>query len=121
MCNSCNDEYTNILDRRFHAQPVACNNCGPHYSLYYKNKIITNITSIISTTSKLIEDGRITKNLRDVTVSGLTLETLLNIDAVSDDIQIEEPGSCGKRGQSIPVDNGGPKLRVKEMLIGGLT
>ena len=59
MCNSCSDEYINILDRRFHAQPVACNNCGPQYTLYHKGKIITSISSIISTTSKLIEDGKI--------------------------------------------------------------
>ncbi|MCK5028087.1 MAG: carbamoyltransferase HypF [Bacteroidales bacterium] len=33
MCEICNEEYHNVLDRRFHAQPVACNNCGPTYLL----------------------------------------------------------------------------------------
>ena len=59
MCNSCSDEYTNILDRRFHAQPVACNICGPQYSLYYKDNIIIDIDQILSTTSDLIKDGKI--------------------------------------------------------------
>ena len=36
MCKDCNSEYTNILDRRFHAQPIACEICGPEYSLYIK-------------------------------------------------------------------------------------
>lgn len=31
MCNSCEKEYNNPIDRRFHAQPIACNNCGPQY------------------------------------------------------------------------------------------
>jgi len=31
MCETCTEEYHNVLDRRFHAQPVACNNCGPTY------------------------------------------------------------------------------------------
>src|SRR3972149_3513666 len=28
MCDLCRSEYENIKDRRFHAQPVACKNCG---------------------------------------------------------------------------------------------
>ena len=32
MCPNCESEYNDILDRRFHAQPVACNHCGPVYS-----------------------------------------------------------------------------------------
>jgi len=30
MCPDCAAEYQNPLDRRFHAQPVACPICGPH-------------------------------------------------------------------------------------------
>lgn len=33
MCPQCAKEYTDILDRRFHAQPVACVECGPAYIL----------------------------------------------------------------------------------------
>ncbi|MDB2562131.1 carbamoyltransferase HypF [Sulfurimonas sp.] len=29
MCDSCQDEYINPLNRRYHAQPVSCNSCGP--------------------------------------------------------------------------------------------
>ncbi|WP_345347217.1 hypothetical protein [Candidatus Villigracilis affinis] len=29
MCDDCRAEYEHPLDRRFHAQPVACPNCGP--------------------------------------------------------------------------------------------
>lgn len=33
MCPDCDREYTDPSDRRFHAQPVACNHCGPvHYT-----------------------------------------------------------------------------------------
>jgi hydrogenase maturation protein HypF len=37
MCDDCKTEYTNVLDRRFHAQPIACEVCGPKYSLYVKS------------------------------------------------------------------------------------
>jgi len=33
MCPACQAEYGNPLDRRFHAQPTACRDCGPVYSL----------------------------------------------------------------------------------------
>ena len=40
MCRSCSEDYKNILDRRFHAQPVACNSCGPAYTYKDKEKTI---------------------------------------------------------------------------------
>lgn len=30
LCEACHIEYTDPLDRRFHAQPNACADCGPH-------------------------------------------------------------------------------------------
>ncbi|HLO83691.1 MAG TPA: carbamoyltransferase HypF [Nostocaceae cyanobacterium] len=30
MCSDCNQEYQDVENRRFHAQPVACHVCGPH-------------------------------------------------------------------------------------------
>ena len=33
MCEACRLEYQNPLDRRFHAQPIACPNCGPALKL----------------------------------------------------------------------------------------
>lgn len=59
MCETCKTEYTNVYDRRFHAQPVACNNCGPQYSLHYKCNLITNINDIIDVTSYLTEEGKL--------------------------------------------------------------
>ncbi len=34
MCETCRGEYEDVGDRRFHAQPVACNVCGPVYSAW---------------------------------------------------------------------------------------
>ena len=60
MCDDCKKEYTTILDRRFHAQPVACKNCGPHYSFYYNRENKTDeINEIISIANKEIMAGKI--------------------------------------------------------------
>ena len=36
FCESCNREYSNFDNRRFHAQTFACSDCGPNYKLYNK-------------------------------------------------------------------------------------
>ncbi len=37
MCNDCKKEYTDPFNRRFHAQPIACNTCGPTYTLWCRD------------------------------------------------------------------------------------
>ena len=32
MCSNCASEYHDVVDRRFHAQPIACSKCGPVYT-----------------------------------------------------------------------------------------
>lgn len=67
----------------------------------------------------MIRNGELAEPLRDVSVAGMTLETLMNIDAVSADFEMNKPGMCGKNGQGMYVDNGGPHIRVKELVVGG--
>lgn len=59
MCDTCKNEYTDIYNRRFHAQPVACNNCGPHYTLYYRCNFYNKINDILDIASYLTEAGKI--------------------------------------------------------------
>ncbi len=34
MCETCNIEYNDIRNRRFHAQPISCPQCGPVYTYH---------------------------------------------------------------------------------------
>ncbi len=68
----------------------------------------------------LIQNGEVTSLLREAAISGLILEVLKNIDALGDDLVIQDPGTCGKSLQGVRVDDGGPHTRVKEMVFGGL-
>lgn len=68
--------------------------------------------------SYLIENGEITKPLRDVSLSGKTLDILKLIDMVGSDLVLGHPGICGK-GQSVPVGDGGPHLRISRCIVGG--
>ena len=60
MCPECRHEYENVNDRRFHAQPVACSRCGPHYEMFVGGKIISKKTDVIvDTLAQYIENGEI--------------------------------------------------------------
>lgn len=56
MCEICKNEYNDVLNRRFHAQPVSCNNCGPKYKLKYKNKYYDKFDEILNITSNIINN-----------------------------------------------------------------
>lgn len=66
----------------------------------------------------LIKKGEVVTPLLNVSLSGLTLETLLNIDAVGKDLKFR-PGSCGKEDQLVPTGSGSPHLRIRNAVIGG--
>jgi len=59
MCQVCQAEYEDILDRRFHAQPVACNKCGPVYQMYVNGTTLNSLEEILAKTSELIKGGGI--------------------------------------------------------------
>jgi len=59
MCDDCRQEYNNINDRRFHAQPDACRNCGPELFLTDKNGTKIDSKNPIITASNLLYDNKI--------------------------------------------------------------
>lgn len=69
----------------------------------------------------LIENGRITEPVRDITLTGNLFETMHNIEGISNDLRIiESGGGCGKGGQQpLPVTFGSPHIRIKNVVVGG--
>lgn len=59
MCNACKDEYTDVLDRRYHAQPIACNACGPAYTYISTHKRICDFSSVLTQVTKDLSKGEI--------------------------------------------------------------
>jgi TldD protein len=64
-----------------------------------------------------IVNGEVGEPVRDASISGNTLETLLKVDAVGKDFELGA-GRCGK-GQTAFICDGGPHIRVKEVTVGG--
>jgi TldD protein len=67
----------------------------------------------------MIRNGELAEQVRDVSVSGMVLETLANALGVSRDFELQMPGNCGKDGQRMPVNSGGPYVKVREIVVGG--
>jgi len=68
----------------------------------------------------MIRNGRVEELLRPVMLSGNLFTTLQNIDAVGNDLDMNQGGGCGKGGQMpLPVSNGSPHIRIRKCLLGG--
>lgn len=70
--------------------------------------------------SYMIRQGKIAELLRPVTLTGNVFTTLKNIDAIGNDLEMNQGGGCGKGAQSpLPVSNGSPHIRIRHCLVGG--
>jgi len=68
----------------------------------------------------VIRNGRVEELLRPVVLTGNVFVTLENIDAIGNDLEMNQGGGCGKGGQSpLPVSNGSPHIRIRKCLVGG--
>lgn len=68
----------------------------------------------------LIEDGKLTKPVKDINIIGNGPEVLANIVMVGNDLKLAEGGwTCGKNGQSVPVSMGLPTVKVSSITVGG--
>lgn len=72
-------------------------------------------------TGYLIEDGKLTRPIKDTNIIGNGPQVLADTDMVGDDFAFDEGGwTCGKDGQSVPVSLGMPTVRVKSITVGGV-
>ena len=68
----------------------------------------------------MIRNGKIAEMVRPVVLTGNVFTTLHNIDAIGNDLDMNQGGGCGKAGQSpLPVSNGSPHIRIQNCLVGG--
>ncbi|MGB7758792.1 MAG: metalloprotease TldD [Bryobacteraceae bacterium] len=82
---------------------------------------ITNGNFVFSASeSYLIEDGHLTRPVRNATLTGNGPEALKYVSMVGNDLRLDEGvGICGKEGQSVPVGVGIPTLKIDRMTVGG--
>ena len=70
-------------------------------------------------TGYLIEDGKLTKPLRDLNIIGNGPEALRQISMVADNLKIDHSASmCGKEGQKAAVSQGLPTVLIDKLIVG---
>jgi TldD protein len=68
----------------------------------------------------LIENGRVTRPVRNATLIGNGPDALTRVSAVGSDLALDEGiGTCSKEGQTVPVGVGIPTIRIDRMTVGG--
>ncbi len=68
----------------------------------------------------MIRHGKLAEMVRPVVLTGNVFTTLKNIDAIGNDLEMNQGGGCGKGAQSpLPVSNGSPHIRIRHCLVGG--
>ncbi|MBP1678918.1 MAG: TldD protein, part of TldE/TldD proteolytic complex, partial [Bacteroidetes bacterium] len=69
----------------------------------------------------LIEDGKLTRPVKDVNIIGNGPKVLKDIVMVADDFKMDDGGwTCGKNGQGVPVSLGLPTVKVSKITVGGV-
>jgi TldD protein len=70
---------------------------------------------------RIIENGKMTKPVKDINIIGNGPEVLSKITMVADDFKMDEGGwTCGKNGQGVPVSMGLPTVKVSSITVGGV-
>ncbi|HVP57035.1 MAG TPA: TldD/PmbA family protein [bacterium] len=71
---------------------------------------------------QMIENGELAKPVKDVNLIGNGPQVLSDIVMVGNDYKLAEGGwTCGKNGQSVPVSQGLPTVKVSKITVGGVT
>ncbi|MDR1809523.1 MAG: TldD/PmbA family protein [Prevotella sp.] len=72
-------------------------------------------------TGCLIENGKLTRPVKDVNIIGNGPKALSDITMVGNNLKIDESAwTCGKDGQSVPVGQGLPSVLVRRLTVGGV-
>ena len=68
----------------------------------------------------LIEEGRLTAPVKQVTLIGTNVDILKKIEMLGSDLEFGlQTGTCGKEGQVVPVNDGCPTIKISRMTVGG--
>ncbi len=68
----------------------------------------------------LIENGRLTKPIKDINIIGNGPQALADIVMAANDSRLSDSTwTCGKDGQGVPVSMGLPTVKIKKLTVGG--
>lgn len=67
----------------------------------------------------IIENGKITKMVKDLNISGNLYNTLADISMIGNDFVLSKVGGCGKGQTNLRSCYGGPHILINNLVVGG--
>jgi TldD protein len=91
------------------------------YAVTYQGGMVNNTGKFTFSVNQgfLIENGKLTKPLKNATLIGTNTQILKNVSMIGSDTGFFL-GTCGKAGQSVPVTCGTPTIKIDKMTVGGI-
>jgi len=92
------------------------------YALHYQGGQVEDSGKFTFSVSSgfLIENGQLTTPVKQATLIGSNIDILQKISMVGCDLKFSwQTGTCGKAGQSAPVTDGCPTIKISAMTVGG--
>ncbi len=68
----------------------------------------------------LVKGGKVGPMIRDINISGNLYQTLMDIRAVGNDLELCRTGGCGKGQTNIRSCHGGPHVVIDNLVVGGM-
>ncbi|MCD6162329.1 MAG: TldD/PmbA family protein [candidate division Zixibacteria bacterium] len=68
----------------------------------------------------IVKNGKVGEMVRDINISGNLYQTLANIAAVGNDLELTKVGGCGKGQLNIRSCHGGPHTLINKLVVGGV-
>ncbi|MDD5091700.1 MAG: TldD/PmbA family protein [Candidatus Wallbacteria bacterium] len=68
----------------------------------------------------LVRNGKKDRMIRDINISGNLYQTLQNITAVGNDLNLSKAGGCGKGQTNIKSCHGAPHVIIRDVILGGV-
>jgi TldD protein len=93
---------------------------GIYAKKYYGGTTAMEMFTFSAGETYMIRHGKIAEAIRPIMLTGNVFNTLKNIDAIGNDLDMDQGGGCGKGEQApLPVSLGSPHIRIQRCLIGG--
>ena len=93
---------------------------GIYAKKYYGGTTAMEMFTFSAGETYMIRNGKIAEAIRPIMLTGNVFNTLKNIEAIGNDLDMDQSGGCGKGSQApLPVSLGSPHIRIQRCLIGG--
>ena len=117
-----NGKLCNYMQDNLNAKLMNTKSTGNGRRESYSSQTIPRMTNFSASEAYVIEKGKLGKPVKGAMLIGDGPSALHQVSMVGNDLALDPGvGSCGKDGQTVPVNVGQPTMRIEKLTVGGTT